>query len=107
MIKFYNCRKLLAIEINGHYRQDICNMISSITQFSQWVLPDLFVSFQEGKTFILARTRKEIKFIKKVVSFLVAFFEQNGLYYENVVTNKFHLKMYKDKVEFFIGEDAK
>lgn len=104
MIKFYNSKKILAIEINGHFKSSVCNMISSLTQFSQWVCPKMFVSFDEAKTFILAKRRSEKLYVKKLIAFLTSFFNQNNIQFECIQIKKLFFKLKKDKLEFVIKE---
>lgn len=105
MIKFYKCKRFLAIEIQGHFKQDICNTISIITQFSQWVLPKMFVNFSKGYTFILAKNKKEKNLINKVILFFCDYFSQNNIKYEYIKNKKIYLKLNRTKLKFIPIED--
>ena len=82
MIKFFKSKKSIVIYINGHYKSEICNFISTLTQFSQFVMPKMFVHFERGETVIFAKNRNEYKFVDSLIKYLSKYLDQNNICYE-------------------------
>lgn len=93
MIKFYDCKKIVVINICGHYQENICNFLSILTQFVQFIFPKMFVSFMDDRTFIIAKKHKEKIFLRKLVKYIITYLNENKINFDFYKIKKYYLKM--------------